>query len=145
MVLCSWVLGCAGKPTRASSGSSVQQAEAELRVLEDTWADAYVTHDASALAPVLADDFVMSRASSEMWSKEDYLEHVRRDTRRHVSITRADERYRVYGDAAVVTYRPTRLTNDTAYTFRSTDTFIRRNGKWQLVARHITEVPRRRP
>jgi hypothetical protein len=67
---------------------------------------------------------------------------VANDTRSHASITRADERYRVYGDAAVVTYRPTRLTADTPHVFRSTDTFIRRDGRWQLVARHITEVPR---
>jgi hypothetical protein len=117
------------------------EAEAALRRLEDGWAAAYVAHDAAALAPVLGEDFVMSRANSAMWTKADYLAHVRADTRQHTSITRADERYRIYGAAAVVTYRPTRVTAGIASVFRSTDTFIFRDGRWQLVARQITEIP----
>jgi hypothetical protein len=130
---------CMGSgPRAASSGASDETA---LRRLEDQWADAYVRHDPVALERILAPDFVMSRANATTWSKADYMAHVRNDTLRHASITRADERIRLYGDAAVVTYRPTRLTEGRPRTYRSTDTFIRQDGRWLLVARHITEVP----
>jgi len=137
----SLLLACTGSPSPADA-SPTADTEAVLRQLEDRWANAYVAHDAVALEPVLAEEFVMSRANNAVWTKADYLAHVRNDTRQHMSITRADERYQLYGDAAVVTYRPTRLTAGVPYTFRSTDTFIRRHGRWQLVARHITEIPR---
>jgi ketosteroid isomerase-like protein len=140
VVLVTVIASCASGVARSVERVDVASDEAALRALEDTWAAAYVAHDSAALATTLAEDFVMSRGRSEVWTKADYLRHVANDTLHHASITRADERIRLYGDAAVVTYRPTRLTEGRAWVYRSTDTFIRRDRRWRLVARHISEV-----
>ena len=141
LVFLAIVAGCCARALQRSADEpSVASDEAALRALEDAWAAAYVSHDPTALGPILADDFVMSRGRPDVWTKSDYLSHVRNDTLHHASITRADERIRVYGDAAVITYRPTRLTEGKPWTFRSTDTFVRQDGRWRLVARHISQV-----
>jgi len=50
---------------------------------------------------------------------------------------------RAFGDAAVVTGRTTASTrgaNPETATFRFTDVFVRRGGRWQIVASHATRV-----
>ena len=50
---------------------------------------------------------------------------------------------RTFGEAAVVTGRTTMTTGGTnpgTVTLRFTDVFIRRAGRWQVVASHATEI-----
>ena len=54
---------------------------------------------------------------------------------------------RVYGDAAVVTFRDTIILRvegkETTYLKRYTDTWIRRDGCWKCVAEHSSEIPQK--
>ena len=47
----------------------------------------------------------------------------------------------VYGDVVVVNHRLTRTTAGHRVAFRVTDVCAKRDGRWQLVNRHITELP----
>jgi hypothetical protein len=127
--------------TAAESCPPAAEAEGSLRQLEDEWAAAFVRHDPKPLARILADEWVMSRADAALRDKATYMARVANDPDRHTSIVRDDERIRVYGCSAVYTYRPTRTTEGQAFTFRTTDVFVHLDGRWQMVARHISEVP----
>jgi ketosteroid isomerase-like protein len=137
-------VGAAAQSASTPSPQATAEVEATLRRLLDEWADAYVRHDTRALGRILADDLIVTRASpdQETQAKDDYLAKVKADTEKHVSITREDERIRVYGDSAVVTFRARRLTDGNTFRFRITDVFVHRDGRWQLVARHISALPR---
>jgi len=116
-------------------------AEAQLHSLEDQWAEAYMRHDAGVLQRLLADDYIMTMNLGGLRSKAQYIAMVKNDTASNQTITRDEERIRVYGTAAVVTYKPTRVTHSVPHVFRTTDTWIFDHGRWQLVARQITDVP----
>jgi ketosteroid isomerase-like protein len=137
-------VGAAAQSASRPSPQATAEVEATLRRLLDEWADAYVRHDTRTLERILADDVIVTRARTEQETqpKDDYLAKVKADTEKHVSITREDERIRVYGDSAVVTFRARRLTDGNTFLFRITDVFVHRDGRWQLVARHISALPR---
>jgi len=84
---------------------------------------------------------VTSAGWRSLQTRAEYLRKVENDREPHASITRADERVHVYGDTAVVNHLLTRTTQERSFVFRVTDVCVRRGGRWQLVNRHITEVP----
>ena len=110
-----------------------------LRLLDD-WAVAYVRHDSAKIGRILGDEFVMSTGRRELQTRAEYLHKVANDNEPHASITRDGERVRVYGDVVVVNHRLTRTTQGRSFVFRVTDVCVLRDGRWQLVNRHITEV-----
>ena len=123
------------------SPSSRENAEAAVLRLLDDWAAAYVKHDRAAIDRILGEEFVMSAGRRDLQTRAEYLTKVENDQEPHVSITRDGERVRVYGDVVVVNHRLTRTTQGRSFVFRVTDVCVRRDGRWQLVNRHITEVP----
>ena len=135
--------GAASAPPSPASLKGAQAASAVLQLL-DEWADAYVKHDAATIDRILGEEFVMSTARRDLQTRAEYLRKVENDRAPHASITRSDERVRVYGDAAVVTHVLTRTTQERSFAFRVTDVCVLRDGRWQLVNRHITELPQSR-
>jgi ketosteroid isomerase-like protein len=112
--------------------------------LLDEWAAAYVRHDAAAIDRILGEEFVMSAARRPLQTRAEYLRKVENDREPHASITRSEERLHVYGDTVVVNHLLTRTTQERSFVFRVTDVCVQRGGRWQLVNRHITEVPQPR-
>jgi len=57
--------------------------------------------------------------------------------------TAEDVQIQVYGDAAVVAFKlvATPPDNSVVLTYFNTGTFLRRNGKWQVVAWQATVIP----
>lgn len=121
--------------------SSREGGEAAVLRLLDDWAAAYVKHDRGAIDRILGEEFVMSAGRPELQTRDEYLRKVESDTAPHASITRDGERVRVYGDVVVVNHRLTRTTAGQSFAFRVTDVCAKRDGRWQLVNRHVTELP----
>jgi hypothetical protein len=88
----------------AASGPSSAGAEAAVLRLLDDWAAAYVKHDRAAIDRILGEEFVMSAGRRDLQTRADYLRKVETDQEPHASITRDDERVRVYGDTVVVNH-----------------------------------------
>jgi hypothetical protein len=126
------------------SSSSRKSTEAAVLRLLDEWAAAYVKHDSATIDRILGEEFVMSAGRRDLQTRAEYLRKVENDPEPHASITRADERVRVYGDTVVVNHLLTRTTQERSFVFRVTDVCVQRGGRWQLVNRHITEVPQPR-
>ena len=114
-----------------------------MRLL-DEWAAAYVKQDAATIDRILGEEFVMSAGRRDLQTRAEYLRKVQNDQEPHASITWAEERVRVYGDTVVVNHLLTRTTQERSFVFRVTDVCVQRDGRWQLVNRHITELPQSR-
>jgi Ketosteroid isomerase homolog len=65
------------------------------------------------------------------------------------SSTNEDMKVQVHGDTAVVTYRSTDKGNykgnDLSGQYRWTDVFVKRNGRWQIVAGQGTRIMQQQP
>jgi hypothetical protein len=130
--------GAAPGPPSAPSREDAEKAA--LRLL-DEWAAAYVKHDRAAIDQILGEEFVMSAGRRDLQTRAEYLAKVESDKEPHASITRDGERVRVYGNVVVVNHRLTRTTQGRSFVFRVTDVCVHRSGRWQLVNRHVTELP----
>jgi uncharacterized protein (TIGR02246 family) len=108
--------------------------------MERQWAEVCATRDTSVLERILADDFVGTNTEGKHYTKSEDIEKIRRSTKRYKSGHLDDVKVRFYGsDIAVLHGVETcvRETNDgkeEPETAVWTDTWIKQNGRWQIVA-----------
>lgn len=100
--------------------------------------------DKAALDSLLADDLTYGRTSGVRHTKAEVLGLVGAGGPYALDYSTPDSlQARVYGETGVVTgLLKVKLTAQPApYTLRFTDTWVRRNGRWQLVAFQATRLP----
>jgi len=107
---------------------------AYIRQAESDWAESVVPNDVSVLERILADDFVGVDIDGSHYSKasaiKDYT-HPSDFASNHLN----EVEIRFYGDAAVAQGNEGwKKKNGATGKFVWTDTWIKRNGKWQIVA-----------
>jgi len=115
----------------------------ELIRLESVWNEAHEKGDASALEKLWADDLEVTVPRMPVMSKSDVLGFARSGRMKFQRYQTSDLKVRVYGDAAVVSGRlqRTRTLNDKTVNddWRFTKLYVRREGRWQVVAFHASE------
>jgi ketosteroid isomerase-like protein len=122
---------------------------AAVRGLERKWQDAIVEHDVSLVDDLVADDFVGTSSTGRVGTKSTLLYEMRRDENTYKSATARNMAVRAYGqNVAVVTgVASENGTTPRGQRFstsrRFTDTWMQRNGKWQCIASHATQLPKR--
>ena len=118
--------------------------EQELIRLEKEWSKAYVKRDLAALDRLEADDIVQADSDGKVHSKSEDIEEVKTGALVVTSIVQDDMKVRLYGEAAVVTYRTTEKGRyrgeDYSAQFRYTDTWVKKACRWQLVAAHFSKI-----
>ncbi|MBD0256614.1 MAG: nuclear transport factor 2 family protein [Cytophagales bacterium] len=120
--------------------------EAELRRLKGhDWPAAYRNRDTLLLGRILADEFVVVDADGQAATKRDELDYLKKSA--HVTYESFDytiERLRVYGQTALVAGTGRSRGRTEKGTFRtmyhSTNLFVRREGRWQAVASHLSGI-----
>ena len=134
--------GCTGG-FRHHAESNVAD-EAAVRRLEEQVAIATERNDADALAPYMAADFTFVNPAGLLLSKEQFLNNMRTGRLRNTSYKVDEMRVRIYGDAAVVTYRSTVAgtagMQDVAPRRRRTTMLVKRDGRWLIVAQQSTPM-----
>lgn len=119
-------------------------AEAELIALEHAWARAYVAHDTATLARIEADGWACTDAEGKITTKAEDIRDVGSGTYAATEFVMSDLQVRVVGDTAIVTGRQTEVATmagkDASAVFQITDTWIRRDGRWQCIATHLSKV-----
>jgi ketosteroid isomerase-like protein len=119
-------------------------AEQELIKLENEANDAWVKRDVEAYARLLADDYLATGPDGNMMTKAQDLASLKSDENITTSMIADDFRVRVYGDAAVVTFRSTYKSQfkgkESTGQERFTDTWVKRGGRWQCVATHYSRI-----
>jgi len=139
----------AAQPAPSTSAGAVEQ---ELLKLERDWLDAYVKRDVAAMDRIEADDFMITYPDGKMATKSDEIANLKKPAPAGPSPTfmTADTKVRVYGDAAILTgkfiqkgtYRDgPKQGQEFNIQERYTDVYVKRNGRWQVVASHLTAIP----
>lgn len=120
--------------------------EQELRKLENEWLSVYISGDIATYDRIVADDFTGTDESAIKRSKaQDRALLPAAPTAGGVALNE-DVHVTLYGETAVITGRiVTKLKvgdkEFPGFTTRFTDTWLKRQGRWQVVARHYSRVP----
>ncbi len=136
----------------ASVSSRPQEAggaEQEVRKLERAWLDAYEQNDAKAMETIVADDFTITFPDGSMQTKPQIMEMIKRPRNPASPATKfytEDVRSRAYGDTVILMgrviseyVRDGKTVKDAS---RYTDTYVKRGGRWQVVASHLSNDAR---
>jgi ketosteroid isomerase-like protein len=121
-------------PTKKSSP------EATIKDIEDKWEASVMTHDTSVAQAYLADDFRGVSSKGKVMTKSNLLSEIKKDTDTYTSTKNGKLDVRVFGGQfAVATGISTEAGKakdgkEFKRSFRWTDAWVLRNGKWQCVA-----------
>jgi ketosteroid isomerase-like protein len=132
-----------GQPkSKESQGGGLEQ---QLKQMEDDWQKAIKNKEAATLKRIIAEDWVGTDDKGKVLNREPYLSQTTSNPDAIESTENFDMQVRVYGDTAVVTggSREKGTRNGTAYTdtYRWTDVFVKRDGRWQAVVSQWAKVP----
>lgn len=131
------------------AGRDTAQAREAVRRLEEELFQSYARGDTAPAARILAEDYVGVTGDGHRETKAQALANLRRDTTATAggtvdSIQLDSVTVRVYGDAVVAqangTFRAHSGRQSATVGFRNTDVFVWRDGRWQIVATHLSRV-----
>jgi ketosteroid isomerase-like protein len=126
------------------------QADAERYIIESEgqWAASVASGDVSAVQRFLADDFLGVDPDGSMYNKEKAISETRTGPETFLSNQTNEVKVRFYGDTAVAQGSESweRRSGQPRYgRYVWTDTWVRRNGQWQVVAAEDVEVAEKAP
>jgi len=129
---------------QASAGQKGGSAEQEVLKFNKEFSEAVVRADLVALDRIYADDFINTGTTGEVIDKAQMMGLFKSGDLKYASGSDDDVRARVYGDTAVVTglwtskgqFKGKEFNNKERYT----EVFVKRSGRWQVVAEHLTNV-----
>jgi mannose-6-phosphate isomerase-like protein (cupin superfamily) len=134
---------CGSAPLFAQTANQSKpndEVASSLADMERQWAEVCATHDTSVLERILADDFVGTNTEGKHYTKSEDIEKIRRSTKKYKSGRLDDVKVRFYGSNIAVLHgvetcvRETNDGKEEPETAVWTDTWIERNGVWQIVA-----------
>jgi ketosteroid isomerase-like protein len=117
----------------------------EVLAVERAWTEAHLGGDAQTLAEIMAFDYVKIQPDGSLSDKTTTLASYEPDRQRTWEVAQGDEYdVRVYGDTALVIGRWTARGNNDGqpfdYAARFLSIYVRREGRWQMVAEQSTEI-----
>ena len=127
-----------------ASSTGIKPVEDTLIQIEHEWGNALLQADVAAWSRYLGDDWVLTYSDGTLVTKPMALADLKEGALRIESFQLDDVKVRVYGDTAVVTGQITEKSKfrdkDTSGVRRFTDVFVKRDGRWQAVASHESNV-----
>jgi ketosteroid isomerase-like protein len=118
--------------------------EDEIKKLEQDWAQATMKEGAAAADRYEADDIVATDPGGRVTDKTQDKNDLSSGDLKFQSMELSDLKVAVYGNTAVATgantLKGTYKGQDLSGKYRFTDTWVKRNGKWQVVASQATKV-----
>jgi ketosteroid isomerase-like protein len=130
--------------------SNEKTAEREVRALERAWLDAYEKHDVKAMTEIVGDEFVIIFPNGQKQTKQQVIDMIKRPGRPGMAVKHRTEdvKAEVRGDKVVLRGRVISETlRDGAVISREeslyVDTYVRRDGRWQVVDSKLTEPPKK--
>ncbi|MGB9205655.1 MAG: nuclear transport factor 2 family protein [Terriglobales bacterium] len=128
--------------TISLSAQEPESAAAQVRKLEEKWAEAYKARNIDILSSLLTEDFVITVEDGSTYSKAGYITHSA-DQSVHVEVAElSDLRVRIRGNVAVVTgaYHERGLSNRKPYEYhdRLTDVWVKVGNGWRVLCSHYS-------
>jgi ketosteroid isomerase-like protein len=135
-VVCLTIFPFAGLRAQESSDT------AAIRALELKLLDCYKHHEVQVFASVLDEDFVITFEDGSTYSKTGYLAYSTSASTRVEIVEIPEMKIRLHGDTAVVTgiYHEKGIDSQKTYDYhdRFTDVWMKKSGKWRLIAAHYS-------
>jgi Domain of unknown function (DUF4440) len=126
---------------------SAAQTSAENDVLqfERDACKAFLDADAAALERVLTADFTLTLSNGEISTRADEINELRSGKLHYDVFENYDMKARLYGDNTAVVLGKTRVKGTSEgkqfdRVVQFTDTLIKRDGRWQLAAGHVSRL-----
>src|SRR5262245_19670947 len=102
---------------------------------ERQWAESVATGDTSAIERILADDFIGVDPKGRLYTKRQMIDETRNAPKYFVSNRLNDVKVRFYGNTAIAQGSETwEKRSGEGGRFVWTDTWLQRNGRWQIIA-----------
>ena len=137
------IVGLVASTCRFSSAQT--QAQQEVLQFERDACKAFLDADVSALERVLTPDFTLTLSSGEVSTRADEINELQSKKVHYDVFENYDMLARLYGNDAAVVLGKTRVKGtadgkpfDRIVQF--TDTLIKRDGRWQLAAGHVSRI-----
>ena len=112
--------------------------------IEKEMLNALLKGDASASERYLADTYIFTGPDGEVSNKAQNVADLKSGDLKFQSASLDDAKVSVYGDTAIVTFastdKGTYKGKDISGKTRWTDVFVKKNGKWQIVASHGSRI-----
>lgn len=134
--------------TAESSAAQAKSGSVEqfLMQMERNWAKAILERNVAKIREIVAADVVLTTPDGTVQSLDDDLAELQSGAFTAELYDSFDMKVKLYGDCAVVTgktklkgkYNGENVQNQ----FRWTDTFVKRKGRWQVVASQATPLPK---
>jgi uncharacterized protein (TIGR02246 family) len=125
----------------------VGKAEEEVRKLERAWLDAYEQLDVAAMQRIVADDFTITFPDGSIQTKPQIIASLKRPrgpAQASMRFYTEEVQSRAYGETVILMGRViTEYQRDgkpAKAQSRYTDTYVKRDGRWQVVASHLSNV-----
>ena len=133
--------------TISACGLSVAQTPAQTEVLqfERDACKAFLDADASALERTLTPDFTLTLSNGDVSTRADEINELRSGKIHYDIFANYDMLARLYGDDIAVVLGKTRVKgtaegNPFDRVVQFTDTLVKRDGRWQLAAGHVSRL-----
>lgn len=124
----------------AAEETAVLQAEREI-------CNAYLKGDVEAITRNVMEDYTVTNSRGEITGRDQDIDDAKKRDPKYEIFENHDMKVRVYGDTAVVTGRTHLKGISGAKPFDSeiqfTDTLIKDNGRWRLLAVHASNLPKK--
>jgi ketosteroid isomerase-like protein len=114
--------------------------EATLRDIEDKWEASFMSHDTSVVQAYVASDYRGVSSKGKVMNKSNLMAEMKKDTDTYTSAKNGNVDVRVYGGHFAVVMGTSTETGKAKdgkafkRSFRWTDAWVERDGKWQCVA-----------
>lgn len=130
-----------------AGSQSVSNAEDEVKKLEREWLDAYEKNDAEAMNRIVADGFIITFPNGALQTKSQLmtgLKAPRQPGQPEMRFHTEDVKSQSYGDTVILYGRVVteyqREGKAVKEQARYTDTYVKRDNRWQVVASHLSNV-----
>lgn len=131
--------------TVALAGPARSDDAADVLKRDDARIAAQLKADVAGLEDTLADGATYTHSSSVVDTKKDFIEGIKTGRLKYKSLDRKEAAVALYGDTAVVTGKAfgvvVRAGADADIKLQFTNVWVKRAGKWQMVAWHSCRLP----
>lgn len=119
-----------------AAGQDTKAIEEELIRLDKAWTAAELKGDRRAAGALLGEDFVGTTQRGEIQNKAEYVRGV---TPNSDMVKSDDYKISIHGDIAIMTHRSI-VQGVRNIQFRSTHVWMKRDGKWLIIAHHGSQI-----
>ncbi len=150
LVIAAILASCIGTAAQTESQKTDQSSGKEIFAAIADWADAVRNRDAKALDKIFETDVIITSFDGTTRGKIEEMEILKPNgMMKMVSISNDDIKVRMFDKMAVVTAL-TRMNfvvgdKESSSSFRYTAVFIKKDGRWQIIALQTARAPQQTP